>query len=297
MSDIDQLLDKAGSDVQNSVRERTTPTTATVHRQARRRTTVLASGSVLAVGLALAGVIFTLQQGGGVASTGEEGPISSEMILEDGVVTEEEYRAGAIAVVACLTEAGFEAEVTFDEPNPGTTSLPGHALFSTDHSDDAMEAATEAFNRCQDMHLSHNVGLGWSVALGQLDLTELRDETTAVTECVEQRTGQDFGELTFDQFGYLTDQGQQTKDAAFEYRDHELWQQCENDLGYLDDYKAETRATFECVEERAGKDFGDLTFDEAGHLDDESEQTLQAAMNHQDHQVWNDCRTDLGFQG
>lgn len=295
MSDIDQLLDKAGSDVQNSIRERTTPTTATVRRQARRRTTVLASGSVLVVGLAVTGVIFTLQ-GGDAASTGEEGLITSEMILEDGVVTEEEYRAGAMAVVACLTEAGFEAEATFDEPNPGTTSLPGHAEFGIDHSDEAMEAATEAFNRCQDLHLSQNVGLGWSVALGQIDLTELRDETTAVTECVEQRTGQDFGDLTFDQFGYLTDQGQQTKDAAFEYQNHEPWQRCQNDLGYQEDYKTETRATFECVEERAGQDFGELTFDETGQPDKESEQTLRAAMNHQNHQVWEDCQGDLGIQ-
>jgi hypothetical protein len=291
MSDIDQLLDKAGSDVQNSVRERTTPTTATVHRRARRRTTVLASGSVMVVGLAMAGVILTLQQSGeDVTSTRGEGRITSEMILEDGVVTEEEYQAGAQAVADCLTGAGFDTEVDFDGPD-------SHAKFHTSNDPNTIPGYRDQEELCFDLHLSQNVSLGWSVSLGQHDLTDLREEEIAVTECVEQRTGQTFGGLTYNQFGYLTDQGQQTRDAAFRYQDHEPWQRCQNDLGYLEDYKAETRATFECVEERAGKDFGDLTFDETGHLDDESQQTLQAAMNHQDHQVWNDCRTDLGIQG
>ncbi len=162
MRDIDQLLDNAGSDVDKSIREATTPTATTVHRRARRRTVVLATGSVLVVGLALTGVILTLRGDGDVASTSGEGRITSEMILEDGVVTEEEYRAGAIAVVACLTDAGFEAQVDFDGPNPGTNSLQGHAEFGVDHSDDATESATDAFDKCQDLHLSHNVALGWS---------------------------------------------------------------------------------------------------------------------------------------
>lgn len=158
--------------------------------------------------------------------------MTSEQILEDGIVTKDEYRAGVAAVVSCLKDAGFDAGATFDEPNSGTSSLSGRAGFWVDHSDEAREAATEAMNRCHELHLSHNVGLGWSVALGELDLEALGEEFAATLECVETRTGQDFGDLTFDEYGYLTEQGQQTKDAAFEYQDHQPWETCRHDLGF-----------------------------------------------------------------
>ena len=161
------------------------------------------------------------------------GRITSEMILEDGVVTEEEYRAGALAVVACLTDAGFEAGVDFDDPSGNPTSLEGHAGFAVDHADNATESANEAFNRCQDLHLSDNVSLGWAALLGQINLEELREETATLVACVEGRTGVDFGELTYDKFGFLTDQGEQTRDAAFEYRVHSFWGECRAEIGLL----------------------------------------------------------------
>lgn len=167
--------------------------------------------------------------------------ITSEQILEDGVVTEDEYRAGVAAVVSCLKDAGFDARATFDEPN-SDTSLSGHAELWVGHGSEARETATEAMNRCHELHLSHNVSLGWSVALGELDLEALGEEFAATLECVETLTGQDFGKLTFDEHGYLTKQGQQTKDAAFEYQDHQPWGTCRNDLGFQEDHKADTRA-------------------------------------------------------
>lgn len=218
--------------------------------------------------------------------------ITSEQILEDGVVTEEEYRAGALAVVECLREDGFDYEVDFDGRDPGSVNtVEGHASFS---GGDATEVSTEAFDRCRELHLSDNVSLGWQVALGQLDLGELREETTAVTECVEQETGQDFGELIYDEFGYLTATGQQTKDAAFEYQDHEPWLRCQNDLGYHEDYKTETRAVFKCVEERAGEDFGDLKFNELGMVTEESRQALREASA--EHQIWDQCLEEFRIQ-
>jgi hypothetical protein len=150
------------------------------------------------------------------ASPGDEGPVTSKMILEDGVVTEEEYTAGARAAAACVTDAGFDTEEDFAEPD-------GQPTFYTPAPYDTRPGYTDQWEHCFDLHFSNNVSLGWLATLGQIDVTELREETTAVTECVEQRTGQDFGELTFDRFDYLTVQGQQTKDAAFEYQDHEPW--------------------------------------------------------------------------
>ena len=194
----------------------------------------LATTAAVVVGLAATAILLTVRAEGEAASPKDDTLITSQLILEDGVVIKEEYQAGAQAVVDCLADVGVETEVNFDDPN-------GHASFFTPHAvltDDYVKQK----GGCFDMHLSENVSLGWAAALGQLDLGELRDETTAVTACVEERTGQTFGEPTYDEFGYLTEQGRQTRDAAFEYQDHEPWDRCHNDLGYLEEYKAETEA-------------------------------------------------------
>ena len=210
MTDLDQLLEKAASDAQKSVRSETAPQASTMARRARQRTLILTTTFVVVVGLTTLGVFFIVQPGGEAVGPDDDGLITSEMILEDGVVSEEEYRAGALAVGVCLTAAGFETQVDFDDPN-------GHAGFSSRTQPNYDQ---EHFHECLDLHLSQNVSLGWAVALGHLDLEELRQEDTAVTACVEERTGEDFGDLTYDEFGFPTDQGQQTQDAAFEYQDH-----------------------------------------------------------------------------
>ena len=285
MTDLDQLLEKAASDAQKSVRSETAPQASTMARRARQRTLILTTTFVVVVGLTTLGVFFIVQPGGEAVGPDDDGLITSEMILEDGVVSEEEYRAGALAVGVCLTAAGFETQVDFDDPN-------GHAGFSSRTQPNYDQ---EHFHECLDLHLSQNVSLGWAVALGHLDLEELRQEDTAVTACVEERTGEDFGDLTYDEFGFPTDQGQQTQDAAFEYQDHELWGRCRNDLGYEEKHKAETRAVFECVETRAGEDFGELDFDATGHPDELSQQALRQAITYQDDQAWEECRAELGY--
>lgn len=254
MTDLDQLLEKAASDAQKSVRSETAPQASTMARRARQRTLILATTFFFVVGLATLGVLFIVQPGGEAVGPEEDALITSEMILEDGVVTQDEYRAGAEAVAVCLTATGFETQVDFDDPN-------GHAGFSSRTQPNPDQ---EHFDECLDLHLSQNVSLGWAVALGHLNLEELRAQNTAVTACVEERTGEDFSDLTYDEFGFLTEQGQQTKDAAFEYQDQQPWGRCRNDLGYEEKYKAETRAVLECVEAWAGEDFGQITFDANG---------------------------------
>ncbi len=209
-------------------------------RRSRIRGPMVAFGAaVLVLVLAIVPLLLTGSGSGGEIAAESSVPvntgvrITSEMILEDGVVTDEEYRAGALAVVACLTDAGFEAGVDFDDPSGNPTSLEGHAGFAVDHADNATESANEAFNRCQDLHLSDNVSLGWAALLGQINLEELREETATLVACVEGRTGVDFGELTYDKFGFLTDQGEQTRDAAFEYRVHSFWGECRAEIGLL----------------------------------------------------------------
>ncbi len=286
MTDLDQLLDEAASDAHNSVRSVSTPQSSSIVRRARRRTAVLTATPVLVIGFVATGILLMVQTGGEVAAP-DDALITSEMILEDGVVTEDEYRAGAVAVAVCLTAAGFEAQVDFDNPN-------GHAGFSSQTPSQTLWDQ-EQFNECLDAHLSRNVVLGWAAALGQLNLEELRQEDTAVTACVEERTGEDFGDLSYDQFGYLTEHGQQTRDAAFEYQDHQPWGKCRNDLGYAEEYKAETRALLECVETQTGEDFGELEFDDTGHPTEASQLTLRKAGTYQNDQAWEACRTELGL--
>ena len=189
-------------------------------------------------------------------------------------------------MVACYTNVGIEAEVLFESN--------GHASFFFPHSGPTVLQANEG---CSDLHLSQNVSFGWAVALGELDLAELRAEDTAVTACVEERSGDDFGDLTHDEFDYLTEQGQATRDAAFEYEDHQPWGRCRNDLGFAEEYKAETRATLECVETRTGEDFGELEFDDTGLPTEASQQTLNQAFHYQDKQAWEACLKKLGLPG
>lgn len=246
-------------------------------------------GAVLVVG-ALTLLVINDSSGGsdGNVASNPDALITSEMILEDGVVTEEEYRAGAEAVVVCLADAGIESVLDFDGPNGGASFLnPQSEGFPTSN--------LEEIDRCSDLHHSQNVSLGWMVTLGLLDLEELREEQTAVMVCVEERTGEDFGGLSYDRFGYPTEQGRQTVRAASEYQDDEPWGRCKNDLGYEDQYKTETRALLECVEKRTGEDFGELDFDATGHPTEEGSQTVRAATAYQSSVPHNACVEELGL--
>ena len=284
MTDLDQLLENASTDVKTSLRTVSTPSPEKIHRRAQRRSATKATAVVVLVA-SLGASAWLLSRGSdGSFSVGGDALITSEVILQDGVVTEEELRAGAEAVVACVAEAGFEAEVNFDGPD-GSPGFTG----------DVAAGSSEASDRCFDVHLSNNVLLGWSVTIGWLDLDQLRAEDNALVECVERLTGVDFGEVTHDDFGYLTEEGQQTRDAAFEFQDHEIWIACQYDLGYLDEQNAETKALVECAENRTGEDFGDLTFD-GGVLTEEGQQTLRAAVMYQNHGPWEACQQELGLQ-
>lgn len=253
----------------------------------RRRPSVAALagfGAVLMVG---AGTLLAINQTPngpeGAFTSGEVNVlITSMMILQDGVVTEEEYRLGAEAVVVCLADAGFEYVVDFDDPS-------GHATYTG-------EGSTEEWERCLEVHLSANVSLGWSVSLEQVDLDELRQMQTAVIKCVERRTGEDFGQLTYDAFGYPTERSRQTRNAAFEYQDHQPWSACQYELGFLDEVHAQTKAILECVERTTGQDFGELTYDDSGRLTEEGQQTLRAASTYQSDLPWEACRQELGLK-
>jgi len=142
-------------------------------------------------------------------------------------------------------------------------------------------------------HLSGEVGLGWAVTLGQFDLAELRQLTETTFECVEQQTGTDFGELFYDRFGYLTEEGRQAKNTASEHQDHVQWTACENELGYLAESQAETQELVACVELSAGIDFGEVTYDKSGRLTEAGQLTVRAASNYQSDVPWVACQQEL----
>mgnify|MGYP006908227566 CR=1 FL=1 len=285
MTDLDQLLDQASRDVKASVRSTAQLDPRVVRTRAtRRRVVTVLALALLAVTFVGLGSLISARSGD-IAE--QDRLITSDEILADGLVTEAEYRAGAQAVVECLSEAGFAATVSFSDRTR-------HASFSIDHTDAASSPAGEAATQCREVHLSHNVGLGWSDALGQLDLKELARQETEVFSCVETVTGQNFGEIGHDQHGFLTESGQASKDAAFEYQDHEPWMRCQNDLGFLEESKNQTRSVFECVENRTGKDFGEVEFNEFGAPTEESEAALRAAVHFDNDAVWLGCEEDLG---
>lgn len=252
------------------------------------RVAALAGAAVVIVGL---GVTLSVRGlGSEKVTTGDGGLITSEMILADGIVTEAEYHAAAHAVVSCLAAVGIEMRIDFDEPN-------GHASFTGGASSGpTSEQARQDEVRCREEHLSGNVELGWASALGQINLDDLRRQTIATFECVEQRTGLDFGEVTYGPFGYLTPEGRRTKNTAFEYQEHRPWVGCQNQLGYLADVQAETEALVDCVETRTGIDFGEVTYDDSGFLTEAGRQTVRAASTHQSDVPWIACQSELGLE-
>ncbi len=210
-TDLDHLLERAAADLDEGVRLVTVLDAAGVRRAHRRRTGALGIAAVLVVGAVSAAVVGVLRAPEAVAPA--DGLITSEAIMADGVVTAEEYRAAVTAVVACLEGAGIPAEADFGN---------GHASFSVAEVPERAEAEA----RCFERHLSNNVLLGWSVALGELDLAEARAADERTFACVEASTGLDFGELEYDRFGYPTPAGRAARDAAFEHEDHLRWQAC-----------------------------------------------------------------------
>lgn len=286
MTDLEKQFESAVSAARSSVRAVSAPDPSTMSRRALRRTFTITTMAIVLFGLGTAGLLALVSSDGSVA--GGDSLITSEMILEDGVVTETEYRAGAEAVVACLVAAGYDTKVNFDDPSR-------HASFWTDHADSQRVQAAEQFFTCEEQHLSYNVSLGWMAAMGQIDLDEERAEIVAVFGCVEAETGVDFGEVVYDQFGFRTEQGQLSYEAAFEHQDHEVWNACHFDLGYTADQQAETEAVFECVETKTGLDFGEIKWDEVGHLSDEGRAAENAAVHHQNNEVWETCQEELGI--
>lgn len=217
MTDLDQVLDKAAFEAKKSVRIISTPSAVTIHRRARRtRITVVMAVFVLVAGLGTSAVLL-----GDVASS-SDALITTEMILEDGVVTEEEYRAGAEAVVACLADVGVEASVDYDGG--------GYAGFDIESGSKTQEegnAFKTYFEGCFDAHLGDKVFFLRGVQRGEIDPEKSVAYDTALFECVEERTGRDLGEISFDSDGFPTPEGEQAlQEALFAEEDHRSWEQC-----------------------------------------------------------------------
>lgn len=225
MTEPDQMLEDAATDLRSSIAPTRAPDVSIVKRRHRSRRTI---AIVSVVALAIVGSVWAFQPAASPDRTiTSDNPVgvTSDAILRDGVVTRAEYEAGAEAVARCLIGAGFDTQVTFDDPN-------GHAGFSAGpESARALDEWQGQFDACLDAHLSASVSLGWAAALGQVDLETLRAETVATLECVEDRVGIDFGHLTYDEFGYPTAEARRTQDAAFEFDDHQPWTSCREEVG------------------------------------------------------------------
>ncbi len=290
MIDLDRVLEAAAHDVRSGVERIASGDASAIARRARRHSFVAAAAAVIAIALVGGVVVTAMSPRGPVAPADGESIVNGEQILEDGVVTEEEYLRAVDAHIACLADAGLEAVAEFDDPS-------GHASFFVADSEGSPGAHAEAKERCFAQLDFQNVSLGRAAALGQLDLAELQDQEVATVECVEERTGIDFGDPTHDEYGFPTPEGRQTIEAAMDHDDHRVWMSCRNDLGFLAELHAEEQAILDCVEQRTGQDFGDITYDADGFHTPEGQSTLREAVSYQDDEPWNACERELGVLG
>jgi len=223
MTDLDQLLEKAGADAQKSVRTISTPSAVTIQRRARRhRITAAAAGVALIGGIGVSAMLLSSESAGPVASDPDV-LITTEMILEDGVVTEEEYRAGAEAVVACLADVGVEGWVEYDEG--------GNVILGYSGGGPLGETGLSVMERCSETHFGQKVGYLRRVQRGEADPERRVVYETAIFDCVEARTGRDFGEVSFDSDGFPTPEGEQALERAlFAEEDHESWVECLHEI-------------------------------------------------------------------
>ncbi len=100
-------------------------------------------------------------------------------ILDDGVVTESEYYGAALAVLSCLEAEGVDAGLAFD--------ARGFASFTTGGEDEVV------FEQCHGRHMG-------AVATARADQNaQSREREIAfyneVVDCVEEQTGEDYGEV------------------------------------------------------------------------------------------------------
>ena len=152
--------------------------------------------------------------------------ITSEIILEDGIVTEEEYRAGADAMVACLAAAGYQVEAHYDGGGYVGFSGGDTGPVTLEESLDETEPYNTTFDRCFETHLGDKAFFLRGVQRGEIDPERRAAHIVAHIQCVEERTGKDFGEVTFDSDWFLTPEGEQTDQAAFQEQDEQPWDEC-----------------------------------------------------------------------
>lgn len=166
---------------------------------------------------ASAGVRLAAAAGVLVACTSVDSPVTTqattpttslptrEQIMADGQVTDEERELARRAVFDCLVEAG--ADTTFE-------------LFDVDGV--VRRDFPEAYERCQGEY----VGLARrnEVSESVFDLGLL-----GIVECVEDRTGRDFGPKTIDEIGRLTPESQRTVTRAIQ-AEPMVFDHCEREI-------------------------------------------------------------------
>ena len=218
---LERTLERAGEQVRNAITIGDTPHGSTIRHRATRRRWTLAVVAVTAV-LVGGGIATRAGITSPAARSGDlDALITREDILADGVVTEDEYRAAAQAVVTCHASGGFVTQVAFDDPD-------GHASFSSATRLRSLDRAEKNrhFEDCLRRFLPPAVSLGWASTLGQVDLDVWRHDVTTLHACVLDATGLPIGALAFDEHGFLTRVGQDRMDTVMEYGDHEPASTC-----------------------------------------------------------------------
>jgi hypothetical protein len=220
MKDIEQRLDKAAADVKAGLRRQANSGAIRVPRRGFSLLGAVSAAILLLVVVGVATFAVTSEPSSVPGAPVDGRNTTEASILADGIVTQEEYRTAVQAVIDCSREAGLDVAADFNSPN-------GHASFQGPKS---FGDPDKQFDQCLAVYLPNNVSLGWSVTLGDLDLTQMRIDTVARLTCIENRTGESFGELDYDEFGYPTAISEATMAAALDYKDHGPWNACSRQL-------------------------------------------------------------------
>lgn len=139
-------------------------------------------------GAQIASALIVYRNGAGevIGASGGHFEISEETqaltpreILDDGVVTESEYSGAALAVLACLEAEGVDAGLEFD--------ARGSASFTT------RGETEEIFEQCHGRHMGA-VATAWADQNAPSPGREIAFYNEVVS-CVEEQTGEDYGEV------------------------------------------------------------------------------------------------------
>ncbi|MGD2102116.1 MAG: hypothetical protein PVG83_07745 [Acidimicrobiia bacterium] len=201
-----------GHEARQRAIERTVMTDLSSDKPRKVRLTAVAAFAAGALAVALVAVPLFLTSRGG---SGEAAALTPESILADGVVTEEEVRAAGEAVEQCMQVGGVSGSFSLeDDRDQGIFSRRGIQYDVPSEYESILESCrAEHMGQPVEGDLTFEIEHRWD-AQNQPIPSELFEFDAKVVQCTEDWTDEDFGQMTQDETGATTAQGEATKRRA-----------------------------------------------------------------------------------